>query len=248
MKKLVILSVFVSATVYSFADDPENVLVKYDYFGDFGRAVFNAVSAKWPDANLTFHANYTWPEFIAGLTGGTDWDIVICEAHMYEGTETQYNALKDYFEAGGALFVCDYSWTLYGCRADELIHSMGVSSVEVITPDPVPHYTWDPEHVITAGITDWHQSDPGYIYVGHYLTVDGAVPVTGWTETETEGNAAICVLDGEPDAYNSVISGYFPSFKTDDAEGLWDNILDYMSERDTEIRPSSFGEIKAVFR
>lgn len=218
MKKIALLLLSVLVCL-SFAQDPEDILVKYDVYGGYGNAVLDAIDGLWPSANVVSYSGNTWSSFTSDLNSD-DWDMVICEAHnYYDTTGSAYSAMNTYYNDGGKLFFVEWSMA----NAGTLLNSMGVTSHSSVPMPPASHYTWE-THPITDGVSDWTYGDPGYGTGGRRLTVSDADPVTGWSSSETSGQAGICVAnDG-----SSVVSGYFPSLNTWDAGMIWENILNFM--------------------
>jgi len=241
MKKIAVMLLLV--VTLCFAAEPANIIVKYDIYGGYGDAVMTALGNLYPSANIVGYSGSTWTSFTTDLTGGTDWDMVICEAHnYYDTTGSAYTAMNTYYTGGeGPVFYAEWSMSY----ATTLLSSMGVTGSSPVYMPPATHYVWDDTHDITSGIADWTYSDPGYGTGGRALTVSDATPVTGWTATETAGQGGICVAN---DGY-SVASGYFPSLKTTDAVALWEQMLTFMwttFDGGTTVVNTSWGGIKAL--
>ena len=224
----------------SFAQDPENILVGHDIIFGLGGDVLTAIGNLWPGAYLeSYDGDYDG--FNTAINGGTDWDIIVCEAHNCDPCVV-FASLEAYYNSGGLLFYA--SWVMD--ISTSLNAAMGVSGATSISGPGsglyLDTYLWDTGHDIGVGITDWCCTDPGYGVLGHALTVSEAVPVTGWVPAETAGEAAICVTnDGA-----SIISGYFPSLNPTQGVELWENILTFMWES-VGLVPSTWGSIKTQF-
>lgn len=227
----------------AYAADPENVLVEYDVYGGYGMAVLDAIDDLWPDADVESY-NGNWTGFISALTGSTDWDVVVCEAHNYTSfTTSHFQAMADWYDdEDGPLFYAD--WAMHYGYSTTLYNAMGVSSTVNIYMPPQPHYIWDEDHPIFDGVDDLTYGDPGYGTGGQRFTVDDAVPISGWTSSETSGQAGLCIAN---DGY-SVICGIFPSLVLEDPEYLWTNILTFMWAPLTGVQPASLGQIKAMYQ
>ncbi|HUV87897.1 MAG TPA: hypothetical protein VMX79_12390 [bacterium] len=243
MKKVALLVAFVLVATSVLAADPSKIIVKYDVFSGYGEAVITALKAKWPTATITSYSGATWPTFDSQLVSGT-WDIVIVEAHNYPGTATQYQHMADWYNKKiGPLFYAD--WSMNNGNSSMLVTAMGGSvptSVPMTTP-PAPHYAWATTHPICSGITNWTYGNPGYRVAGQRMPWTTAVPVTGWTTTQTPSQGGIMVAADK----HSVISGYFPSLNTTQPATLWSNILDFMWGS-SGVAPQSLGKVKALYK
>jgi len=247
VKYILMILALVALTTSVFAAGPAEILVKNDDKNGYGVQVETALAAKWPAANVTVHTAKTWDAFVADLTGGTTWDIVIVEAFYFQGlAESQYNALIDYYDDGnGCLFFSDWSIGEEGLN-DGLMNALGITSAVHISTTTPPLYTWVAPHTITEGISDWSWNNPDMGYTHSKFAWEGdTFPVTGWMPSETPAQGGICAVPGV--AKNSVVSGYYPSLANGHAE-IWDNIFDYMWDGGTGIEAASLGEIKAIYK
>ena len=226
---------------FAMAQDPTEILIKYDIYNGYGEALTDAIASLWPSCNMTGCLGQTWPQFITALDTGA-WDMVIIEAHNYRGDTSNYNALVTWYQANEIpVFFADWSMSnpSYG-----LIFAQELGAVSVANGGGVvPHYTWDAGHPITDGISDWTFNDPSYGTTYNMINVGSRAPypVTGWTASSSPGMAGICVCD---DGF-SVLSGYFPSL-ANDGQNIWENILDFMWNG-VGLTPSTWGHIKAEF-
>lgn len=228
---------------FAYADDPENVLVEHDVYGGYGMAVLNAIDDLWPDAYVEAY-NGNWAGFISALNGSTDWDVVIAEAHNYTSfTSSDFQAMADWYDdEDGPLFYAD--WYMHGGYSSSLLTAMGVNYSNYVSMPPQPHYIWDDTHPIFDGVDDLSYGDPGYGVGGQRINVDDAVPISGWTSSESDGQAGICIANDE----SSIVCGIFPSLVLDDPEYLWANILTFMWSPYTGVQPASLGVIKAMYQ
>lgn len=243
MRTVTVLIALFLMVGFAYADDPENVLVEHDIYGGYGMAVLNAIDDLWPDAYVEAY-NGNFAGFISALTGSTDWDVVICEAHNYSGfSSSYYQSMADWYDdEEGPLFYAD--WAMHYGYSGSLYTAMGVSSTSGVSMPPVPHYIWDDTHPIFDGVDDLSYGDPSYGVGGQRFTVDDAEPISGWTSSESSGQAGICIANDE----YSVICGIFPSLTLEDPELLWTNILTFMWAPLTGVQPASLGVIKAMYQ
>jgi len=228
---------------FAYADDPENVLVEHDIYGGYGMAVLNAIDDLWPDAYVEAY-NGNWTGFNAALMGSTDWDVVIVECHNYPTTDyTHFQNLADWYDDdNGPLFYAD--WYMHAGYCASLLSVMGVNYSSSVGMPPQPHYIWDDTHPIFDGVDDLSYGDPSYGIGGQRINVDDAVPISGWTSSESSGQAGLCIANDE----SSVVCGIFPSLVLDDPEYLWANILTFMWSPYTGVQPASVGQIKAMYQ
>lgn len=236
-----ILFALVLVAGLSFAQDPSNILVYYDYYAPTGDAVLTALSNLWPSAMVLPCSGYPgamYGNFNDALETGP-WDIVIVESWYAANTDLNWAGLASYYTGGGKLYASSWQWT--GGQS-VVATAMGVTG-EVGLYDFIPMYVWDSAHPIVQGITDWSQFDPGINVKNCSFTVGTATPVTGWSSSPTPGQAAICVA---PDGY-SVISGYTPAYATDGV-AIWENILEFMwGSTGPGLTPATWADIKTQF-
>jgi hypothetical protein len=243
MKKVTLLCVALLVATSALAAPPSKIIVKYDVYGGYGQAVITALQTKWSGATITSFQGSTWPSFDSSLTSGT-WDIVIVEAHNYPGTSTQYQHVADWYNKHtGPLFYAD--WSMNRGTSSMLVTAMGASVPTSIPMPPAAHYTWVSTHPICAGVTSWAYANPGYGIGGQRMPWTTAVPVTGWTTTQTAGQGGIMVAADK----RSVISGLFISLNTSTSEAakIWSNVLDFMWGTEG-VAPTSLGKVKSLFR
>ncbi len=244
MKKVILLIAALFMLASAWAADPTKILVKYDVYGGYGEGVITALKAKWSAATISSFNGSTWPAFDSALTTQGPWPMVIVEAHNYPGAAAQYQNLANYYNSKvGPLFYAD--WSMNRGLNGPLLTAMGVTSAAGIPMPPIAHYTWNASHPICTGVTSWTYGNPGYGTGGQRITWATAVPVTGWTATQTPGQGGICVA---PDG-KSVISGLFISLNTSPTEmaKIWSNVLTFMWGG-SGVAPASLGKVKALYR
>lgn len=243
--KILFCSILVLSAIAS-AQDPANVLIYYDDSAGFGNAVNTAASNLWPAANIESYSGEPGGQqaaFNSALTGlGDGWDIIVIESWYANGNELYWGGVNDLYDTGAArIFASTWQWTSGTAGQEALGNAMGVTGFAGFGAPPIPHYAWDPAHPIAGGITDWDWADPGLGILNARFTVSDAVPITGWTATETPGEAGICVAnDG-----HSVISGYTPAY-ANEGVAIWENILSFMWGT-SALQQSTWGAIKTSF-
>jgi hypothetical protein len=230
----------------ALAQPPANILVYHDINNGYGDAVLTAIGNLWPGVNLESYTGQPGGQqvqFNTAFNGTTDWDIVILECWFANTNTIDWPSITDAYDTntGSAVFfVSNWQFNSGTNGQMALANKMGVTGPTDLM-SIMPHYLWDAGHPIGAGISDWSQVDPSIIRKGISWWWVAATPVTGWTPTETNGEAGICVAgDG-----SSVISGYAPAYSV---EGLaiWTNILTFMWG-ETSLERSTWGEIKTMF-
>jgi len=232
MKKLVLLLAILAVSV-TFAQDPEAIIVKYDsaYGGNY---LSSAISSLWPSCSATYYDGSTWPTFISALTG-SDWSMCIVAAINYTTTtSSDWTALTNWYTDNAKLHFFDWA-TAYGYSTG-LINAMGASS-PVTMGFTASHYVWDSGHDIVEGIDPWTLDMHGWgfgVYHERYSWTS-AHPVTGWTASETAGQAGIMEAEnGE----GGVITGLYEGFMGNGQEQqLWENVLNFMWGSDPDIEP-----------
>ncbi|HUT98215.1 MAG TPA: Ig-like domain-containing protein [bacterium] len=204
----------------SMGQDPDNIIVKYDtaYGGSY---LSSAISDLWPSCSATYYDGSTWSTFISSLTGG-DWDMCIVAAINYTSyTTSDYTALTNWYNDFAKLHYFD--WYAHGSYNDALETAMGVGNPTSMV-FTASHYCWDLGHAFTYGITSWTLDDHGWglsVYHHRYPWTT-AHPVTGWTATETAGQAGIL----EAENGMGVVTGLYESFIGGGQEQqLWENVL-----------------------
>jgi hypothetical protein len=224
----------------ALAQDPTVITIEYDDYAGYGTAPLTAITALWPSCTVnSFNGNPAgWADAVDSNTS-----IAIGDMHNYTLQDAAaFSFLADWYNdpALGPLWYAD--WGMSQSYSAVLKAAMGISGVTAISMPPITHYLWDAASPIADGITDWSYADPGYGTGANRLTVDTAVPVTGWTASPTAGQAAICVAPDE----HSIISGYFASLNSTQAVELWTNILMFMWG-ETGLTPATWGDIKTQF-
>ncbi len=240
MKILCVLIIVIA--VAAAAQDPGNILIYHDSFGGAGDEVLTAIGNLWPSATVMAYTYSTggMASFNTDLGSiGSDLDIIIIDCWCGYESDLNWDAVKALYDAGTALvFASCWKWS----SASILGGAMGVTGYSDINT-VIPHYAWDTGHDIASGITDWSWAPPtGPDVINIRMTVSDATPVTGWADTQTVGEAGICVAnDGR-----SVISGYTPAFS---AEGvaLWENILEFMWLGPQTLQHGTWAGIKTAF-
>lgn len=240
MKFIYVLLLIVAAT--AVAQDPVNILIYHDSFGGAGEDVLTAVNNLWSSANVMAYTYSTggMTAFNADLiTYGDDLDIIIIDCWCGFENDLDWDAVKVLYDAGTVrVFASCWKWS----SAATLGNAMGITGYSDIST-VIPHYAWDSGQAITFGITDWSWSPPsGPAIINIRMTVSDATPITGWTETETTGEAGICVAN---DGY-SVISGYTPAY-ANQSVALWENILEFMWLGQQALQSGTWAGIKTAF-
>lgn len=230
--------------VAALAQDPGNVLIYHDVYGGYGDTVDTAAQALWPSANVEAYTGQPGGQqaaFNTALNGGTDWDIVVLECWYANTNDIDWAAIKTLYDAGDViLYVSNWQWAGSSGQA-ALGNAMGVTTFSGFGSPVIPHYAWDAGHNICDGITDWGWADLSLGILNCRMTVSDATPVTGWTASETAGQAGICVAN---DDY-SVISGYTLAYSAQ-ADVLWTNIYSWMW-RNTALERDTWAGIKTSF-
>ncbi len=222
MKKLVLLLAILVITV-AFAQDPEDIIVKYDS-GYGGNYLTNAISNLWSGCSVTTYDGNTWPSFISGLTG-SDWDMCIVAAINYTTFNTSdYQALTNYYNDDAKLHYMN--WYSHNTVDSMLESAMGVGNPGSMgfTPN---HYVWDSSHDIVQGIDPWTLDMHGWGFgvYHHRYPWTSAHPVTGWSASESAGQAGLV----EAENGEGVITGLYASYMGDgQEEALWENILEFI--------------------
>ncbi|OGD71844.1 MAG: hypothetical protein A2Y64_08340 [Candidatus Coatesbacteria bacterium RBG_13_66_14] len=231
MKKVaLLLTVLVVAA--AFAQDPDAIIVKYDstYGGNY---LAGALGSLWPGCSVTYYDGNTWPTFITGLTGGT-WDMCIVAAINYTSfTTSDYTALTTYYTDYAKLHYVN--WYAHGSYDSGLETAMGAGNPTSMGFTSA-HYVWDAGHDIVDGIDPWTLDMHGWGFGGyhHRYPWTTASPVTGWTATETSGQAGLM----EAENGEGVITGLYASYMGGGQEQeLWENILEFMWGGEPDLEP-----------
>ncbi len=240
-----VLAVLFIVFTFSFADDPDNILIYHDAYGAYGDVVDTVPQALWTSANVESYTGYPGGQQLAfnnALDGGTSWDIVVLECWYDNTNNINWGSLLNHYNNGDfALFVSNWQWNSGTSGQAALGNAMGVSAFNGFGSPVIPHYAWDTSHAICSGVSDWSWANPGLGLLNFRFTVSDAVPVTGWTSTETTGQAGICVAnDGK-----SIISGFTPAYSAQ-ADVIWTNLYQFMWNS-SPLERSTWGEIKASF-
>ena len=225
------------------AQDPSNILIYQDLLGENGNEAVIACQNLWPGANVYPCAGNPfgmWTQFNDALTTGT-WDIVIVEAWEEATYDLDWEGLNSYYNNGGLLYASAWSWVEPTPEQVELLIDMGITGAGYFT-EHVPHYVWNPDHPITAGISDWDWDPPWAIaFTNSYLGTGDATPLTGWTPEPSADHAAICLA---PDG-RSIVSGFCLAYANEDMQ-IWENVLQFMWNS-TSLERTTWGSIKSSF-
>ncbi|MCD4702643.1 MAG: hypothetical protein K8S24_12385 [Candidatus Aegiribacteria sp.] len=237
--KLIGFLLLVSVTGICLAD-PGLVLVHYDIHGGYGTAVFDAITNVWPGSTVHSVEGADWTTFNNALATNT-YDVIILENWNASSDNCDWAALLNIYNMSDTrIFLSDWKLISGATGVQDLMIAMGVSGVTT-NGSILPHYAWEPMHMICDGISDWGQVDVGLGIDSNNLTHSSAVPVTGWTATATPGMAGICIAsDGV-----SIISGYTPAY-SNECVAIWENILEFMGAP-VALQQSTWGEIKSSF-
>jgi hypothetical protein len=201
--------------------DPESVIVKYDnaYGGNY---LANAIDDLWPGCDAEYYDGNSWSTFMSALSGG-DWDMCVVAA-MYYTYFGDYSPLVTYYNDYAKLHYFD--WYAHGSYNNALETAMGAGNPSSMgfTPN---HYVWDAGHDIVQGIDPWDLDMHGWSFgvYHHRYPWTSAAPITGWTSSESSGQAGIL----EAENGEGIITGLYESFIGNGQEQqLWENVLDYM--------------------
>jgi hypothetical protein len=229
MKKLVLLLAILVATTV-LAQDPEDVIVKYDnaYGGNY---LANAISNLWPGADVTYYDGNTWSTFMSALSGG-DWDVCVVAA-MYYTYFGDYSPLVNFYNDVGRLHYFD--WYAHGSYNNSLESAMGASNPSSMGFTS-SHYVWDAGHDIVQGIDPWTLDMHGWSFgvYHHRFPWTSALPITGWTSSESSGQAGFM----EAENGMGIITGLYASFIGGGQEQmLWENILNFIGGGEPDLEP-----------
>ncbi len=212
--------------------DPEDIIIKYDsnYGGNW---ITDATSSLWPSCNVvTYHGN-TWPTFITALQG-SEWDMCVVAAMNYTTfTTSHYQALTDYYNDYEKLHYQNW-YSHYG------YDSMLESATGVGNPGSMgftsSHYVWDAGHDIVQDIDPWTLDMHGWGFgvYHHRYPWTSAHPVTGWSASESTGQAGF--LEAENGV--GVMTGLYASYIGGGQEqALWENVLNFIWGGEPDIEP-----------
>ncbi|MCK4594417.1 hypothetical protein KAU45_07935 [bacterium] len=229
-KTLFVMLVFTVSSVP--AQDPENVIIKYDSaFG--GHSITGAIDGLWPDCYCETFDGGTWPEFIAALTSG-DWDMCVVAADNYTTFNTgHYQALTDYYNDHEKLYY--YNWYAHGSYDSMLESATGVGNPGSMGFTS-SHYVWDAGHDIVQDIDPWTLDMHGWGFgvYHHRYPWTSAHPVTGWSASESTGQAGF--LEAENGV--GVMTGLYASYIGGGQEqALWENVLNFIWGGEPDIEP-----------
>lgn len=149
--------------------DPGLVLVHYDIHGGYGTAVFDAINNVWPGCTVHSVEGDDWTTFNNALATNT-YEVIILENWSAGSDNCDWAALLTIYNTTDTrIFLADWRLNSGATGVQDLIIAMGVSGVTT-NENILPHYAWEPSHVICAGISDWSQVDLGLGIVSNNLT------------------------------------------------------------------------------
>jgi hypothetical protein len=231
MKKIALLLAVLVVTAV-FAQDPEDIIVKYDssYGGTY---LASALSSLWPGCAVSYYDGNSWSSFITALQGG-DWDMCLVAAMNYRSLyQSDYDALATYYNDNEKLHFFD--WGAHYTLDDGLEAAMGVGNPSSMGFTP-SHYAWDTGHDIVQGIDPWTLDNHGWSFgvYHHRVPWTTATPVTGWTSSESAGQAGFV----EAENGIGVFTGLYASFIGGGQEqALWENVCNFIWGGEPDIDP-----------
>ncbi|MDD5556705.1 MAG: hypothetical protein PHN82_05575 [bacterium] len=170
---------------------------------------------------LAFTETDNGDDFLAALTDGTEWDLVLVDEYNEYIGGTALAALSDYIRNGGR---CALSyWDLDPTMAGVFGAAIG-DSYE--TPKTV--HRWDAAHPIFTTpntVPDLAPVQDPCMVDGFYLEpLDGATAVAGYTPTTMDFLAAIVIGNGG----RTILLGITPGVFGPDMEKLLENCIEFL--------------------
>jgi hypothetical protein len=182
-------------------------------------------SAALDAGGYTFTETGNVADFQTALTNGTDWDLVLVDNYDGFFDDGALISLMNYIAQGGrcVLNYYDTNWAL----ADTFGAEMQQSDYSYTTPISV--LRWEPENPLLTTpnvIPDLTPEGEESVATvdGFYLQPrDDATAVAGYTQTETDYQAAIIIGNGG----RTILLGITPELFGADMEKLLENCIEY---------------------